>query len=147
MQFCVLGIVPTGRLRALLRRFLFPVRVQLWCRMNPRARARERDGLWSTCALLTSRKSLREKKERALLTNGKMRFEPGVPWPAPPLWRSLYLGLYLVSNPPEKRNAMLVRRVIVALLSSQSVLLSLCSRRPCSPPEHKRDRERKERVM
>ena len=87
--------------------------------------------------------SLREKKERELLTNGKMRFEPGVPWPAPPLWRSLYLGLYLVSNPPEKRNAMLVRRVIVALLSSQSVLLSLCSRRPCSP-EHKRDREKRE---
>ena len=59
LQFCVLGIVPTGRLRALLRCFLFPVRVQLWCRMNPRARARERDGLWSTCALLTSRKSPR----------------------------------------------------------------------------------------
>ena len=72
-----------------------------------------------------------------------MRFDPGVPWPAPPLWRSLYLGLYLVSNPPEKRDAMPRRRVIVALLSSQSVLLSLCSRRPCSP-EHKRDREKRE---
>ena len=72
-----------------------------------------------------------------------MRFEPGVPWPAPPLWRSLYLGLYLVSNPPEKRDAMLLRRVIVALLSSQSVLLSLFSSSLLSRTQ---ETERKERM-
>ena len=108
--------------------------------MNPRAR--ERDGLWSTCALLASRKSPRPReKERDTPTLEKENLNPA--YLGPPR----RFGAHFISFQIPKSYAIITQRVIALL--SQSVLLSrvvLLPMRGGAPRTQERERKERENL-
>ena len=64
------------------------------------ARARERWVVVNVRAFGVAQIAPSERERERHSYIGKREFEPGVPWPAPPLWRSFYL----VSNPEKLRD-------------------------------------------
>ena len=103
------------------------------------ARARERWVVVNVRAFGVAQIAPSERERERHSYIGKREFEPGVPWPAPPLWRSFYL----VSNPEKLRDNYTTRHR-APLVAKRSF-----PRRPAPDARrgatNTRERERKER--
>ena len=103
------------------------------------ARARERWVVVNVRAFGVAQIAPSERERERHSYIGKREFEPGVPWPAPPLWRSFYL----VSNPEKLRDNYTTRhRAPLAKRSSFPRRPAPDARRGAT---NTRERERKER--
>ena len=105
------------------------------------ARARKRWVVVNVRAFGVAQIAPSERERERHSSIGKREFEPGVPWPAPPLWRSFYL----VSNPEKLRDNYHTTRHRAPLVAKRSF-----PRRPAPDARRRgatntRERERKER--